>query len=136
MEVEYLTSKDIEKYYDFIKEVFDYNVNKDRIEELIRKNKVLILKKKEIIVASLVLEEKVEYIKNQKYYILSYLGVLKEYRRKGYANKLFSKVEELVKENNINYIELNSGNQRREAYYFYRDKNFKIKDTTVFIKIY
>ena len=48
MEVEYLTSKDIEKYYDFIKEVFDYNVNKDRIEELIRKNKVLILKKKEI----------------------------------------------------------------------------------------
>ncbi len=136
MEVEYLTSKDIEKYYNFIKEVFDYNVNKDRIEELIRKNKVLILKKKEIIVASLVLEEKVEYIKNQKYYILSYLGVLKEYRRKGYANKLFSKVEELVKENNINYIELNSGNQRREAYYFYRDKNFKIKDTTVFIKIY
>ena len=136
MEVECLKEKDITKYYDFIKEVFDYEINTERAKELINKNKVLMIKKDEKIIASLVLEEKIEYIKNQKYYILSYLGVLKEYRKKGYANKLFSKVEELVRKNNINYIELNSGNQRRDAYYFYRSKNFKIKDTTVFIKIY
>ena len=38
--------------------------------------------------------------------------------------------------NNINYIELTSGNHRKAAHYFYRNRNFKIKDTTVFIKIY
>ena len=32
------------------------------------------------------LEERFEYIKNQKYYYLSYLGVKKDYRRLGYSD--------------------------------------------------
>ena len=54
----------------------------------------------------------------------------------GYASRLFEKVEELVQKNEIKYIELTSGNQRRSAHYFYKSKNFKIKDTTVFVKLY
>ena len=87
-------------------------------------------------VASVILEEITEYIKNQKYYYINYLGVKKNCRRNGYASKLFEKIEELVRENGINYIELTSGNQRRNAHYFYKSKNFKIKDTMVFVKIY
>lgn len=135
-EVEYLKKKDIKNYVEFIKEVFDYDIVEEAIEKLIRKNKVLIIKKDEKIIASSVLEERFEYIKNQKYYYLSYLGVLKEYRRRGYATKLFEKIDELVKENNISYLELTSGNQRRSAHYFYKSKDFKIKDTTVFVKLY
>ena len=103
---------------------------------MIKKNKVLVIKEKEEVVASVSLEERFEYIKNQKYYFLSYLGVKKEYRRNHYASKLFDKVEELIKENDIKYIELTSGNQRRQAHFFYKDKQFKIKDTMVFIKFY
>ena len=61
---------------------------------------------------------------------------LKEYRRMGYAKRLFEEVEKLVKENNIKYVELTSGNHRKAAHYFYQSKDFKIKDTTVFVKIY
>ncbi|MBQ9071668.1 MAG: GNAT family N-acetyltransferase [Bacilli bacterium] len=136
IEVEVLKKKDIASYIDFIKEIFDYNVDSSAIEKLIRKNKVLIIKRDERVVASATLEERFEYIKNQKFYYLSYLGVLKEYRRRGYATKIFEKINELVQENNISYLELTSGNQRRVAHYFYKSKDFKIKDTTVFVKFY
>lgn len=135
-EVEFLRKKDIGSYIELIKSVFDYEVSSEVVEKLIRKNKVLIIKDKEKIVASVILEERFEYIKNQKYYYLGYFCVHKDYRRQGYGSKLFDKVEELVKENEISYIELTSGNQRRSAHYFYKSKEFKIKDTTVFVKLY
>ena len=136
IEVETLKKKDIDSYIKFIDEIFGYESNKESIEKLIRKHKVLVIKRNDEVVASVTLEERFEYIKNQKYYCLSYLGVKKEYRRNHYASKLFEKIEELVKENDIKYIELTSGNQRRGAHYFYKDKEFKIKDTMVFVKIY
>lgn len=136
IEVETLKKKDIDSYINFIDEIFDFKSNKESIEKMIKKNKVLVIKSNDEVVASVTLEERYEYIKSQKYYYISYFGVKKNYRRKGYASKLFEKVEELVKENEINYLELTSGNQRRAAHYFYKDKNFKIKDTTVFVKFY
>ena len=135
-EVELLKKKDIKLYGNFIKEVFDYDINIEAIEKLIKKNKVLIIKEDDKIVASATLEERFEYIKNQKYYRVGYLGVIKDCRRKGYASKIFEKIEDLVKENNVDYLQLTSGNQRRVAHYFYKSKNFKIKDTTVFVKMY
>ena len=136
IEVEVLNKKYIASYIDFIKEIFDYDVESSAMEKLIRKNKVLIIKRDERVVASATLEERFEYIRNQKFYCLTYLGVLKEYRRRGYATKIFEKINELVEENNINYLELTSGNQRRVAHYFYKSKDFKIKDTTVFVKFF
>jgi len=136
IEVENLKKKDIDSYIKFIDEIFGYEANSEVIEKMIKKNKVLVIKDNEEVVASITLEERFEYIKNQKYYTISYLGVKKEYRRKGYASKLFKKVEELVKENDIKYLELTSGNQRRIAHFFYKDKQFKIKDTMVFVKFY
>lgn len=136
MEVEYLKKKDIDKYIEIIKEIFGYEAKSEDIEKFIKKNKILIIKDNNKIAASLNLEERFEYVKGQKYYFIGYLGVRKEFRRMGYASKLFKKVEELVKENDIKYIELTSGNQRRTAHYFYKSKEFKIKDTTVFVKIY
>lgn len=136
IEVENLKKKDIGSYIKFIDEVFGYKTTKELVEKLIKKIKILVIKKEEEVVASVMLEERTEYIKNQKYYYINYLGVKKNCRRNGYASKLFEKIEELVRENGINYIELTSGNQRRNAHYFYKSKNFKIKDTMVFVKIY
>ena len=135
-EVEILKKKDVDKYINFINEVFGYEGDKEVIEKTFRKNKILVIKKEEEIIAAVTLEERLEYIKNLKYYFISYLGVKKEYRRKGYGSKLFKKIEELVKENEIDYIELTSGNQRRIAHFFYKDKSFKIRDTMVFVKMY
>ena len=135
-EISLLKKKDIESYINFIDELFGYKANSEQIEKMIKKNKIFVIKDNEEVVASICLEERFEYIKNQKYYFISYFGVKKEYRRKRYASKLFEKVEEMVKENDINYLELTSGNQRRNAHFFYNDKKFKIKDTMVFVKFY
>ena len=134
--IEQLKKADIDIYIDFMKEVFDYDIKRENVEKLIRKNKVLIIKDNNDILASAVLEERFEYIKDSKYYFLSYLGVRKKYRRMGYASIIVDKINELARENDIKYLELNSGNQRKSAYYLYQKNNFKIKDTTVFVKFY
>ena len=136
MEVELLKKSDIENYINLIKEIFEYEPSKESIEKLIKKEKVLIVKKNNDIIASVQIVEGYEYIKCQKFYHLYYFCVKKDYRRQGIASKLFDKVEELASKNDINYVELTSGNQRRQAYYFYKSKDFKIKDTTVFVKFY
>lgn len=135
-EVQYLIKEDINSYKKYIKDVFDYDINEESIKKLIKNNIVLVIKNQDKIIASTILEERYEYIKSQKYYVVGYFGVLKEYRRMGYANILFDKIEELIKENNIKYLEIVSGNHRKAAHYFYQSKGFKIKDATIFLKLY
>lgn len=134
--IEVLRKEDIGAYSEFIVKVFDYDVDINSMEECIDKNKVLIIKEDEKIIASLTYEERKDYVKNRKFYFISYFGVLKEYRREGLGTKLFDYLEYEIEQNDIDYVELTSGNHRKAAHYFYRNRNFKIKDTTVFIKMY
>ena len=135
-DIELLKKEDIDAYSEFIVKVFDYDIDSASIEECIEKNNILIIKYDDKIIASLTYEERKDYVKNKRYYFISYFGVLKEYRREGLGTKLFDYLKEEIEKNNIDYIELTSGNHRKAAHYFYRNRNFKIKDTTVFIKMY
>ena len=136
MEVTKLAKEEIDAYSEFIVKVFDYDIDTSSIEECIEQNNILVIKDDDKIVASLTYEERKEYVKNKKYYFISYFGVIKEYRRKGLGTMLFDYLKKEIERNGISYIELTSGNHRKAAHYFYRSRNFKIKDTTVFIKIY
>ena len=135
-EVVLLTEENIESYIEYIKNVFDYSPKEEDIKKLIQRNKVLVILNQDKVIASVILEECFDAIKSQKYYRIGYFGVLKEYRRMGYANRLFEEVEKLVKQNDIKYLELTSGNHRKAAHYLYQSRGFRIKDTTVFVKIY
>lgn len=134
--VEKLSVKDIDSYINLISEVFDYKPSVQSIKKLMKASNILIIKDYDDVVASVVVEKKHEYIKEKDYYFISYLCVKNTYRRVGYATTLFDEIEKMAKEENIKYIELTSGNHRRNAHFFYKSKNFKIKDTTVFVKIY
>lgn len=136
MEVELLKTKDINSYIEFIKDVFGYEANRKNIAEAIKKSIILVVKSDNKVVASITLDEEKDFVKDKKYYYVSYFGVLNDYRRMGFATKIFDYVEEMAKNNNIDYIELTSGNQRKEAHSFYSRHNFRIKDTTVFVKLY
>ena len=136
MEVERLKTKDIDSYREFVKDVFGYSSTKKNISEAMKNSIILVLKLDNKVISSITLEEKKDYIKDKKYYYVSYFGVLTDYRRMGFATKMFDYVEEMIRKNNIDYIELTSGNQRKEAHSFYSKNNFRVKDTTVFIKFY
>ena len=136
MEVTKLTKEEIDAYSEFIVKVFDYDIDTSSIEECIEQNNILVIKDDDKIVASLTYEERKEYVKNKKYYFISYFGVIKEYRRKGLGTMLFDYLKKEIERNGISYIEITLGNHRKAAHYFYRSRNFKIKDTTVFIKFY
>ena len=134
--IEKLNKKDIKLYIDFLNQVFGYEPSLENIEKYLKDNIVLVIKKDDKVAASVSIKEEYDYVKNQKYYYINYLGVLKEYRREGFASKLFDEIDKMAKDNNIMYLLLTSGNQRRAAHFFYKSRNFKIKDTTVFIKLY
>ncbi len=136
MEVERLKTKDITSYKEFIKDVFGYDANRKNISESMKSNIILVLKLESKVICSMTLEEKKDYVKDKRYYYVSYFGVLNDYRRMGFATKMFDYVEDMIRKNNIDYIELTSGNQRKEAHNFYSKNNFRVKDTTVFIKFY
>ena len=131
-EVEFLKEESIDSYIEFIDKVFDYQVDRNNVKKLIGENKVLVIMNQDKVIASAILEKCFEYIKNSYYYKLSYLGVLKEYRRMGYANRLFEKIEELAKDNDIKYLELTSGNQRKSAHYFYQKKKKLLLNFSLF----
>ena len=135
-EVFRLSEDDTKEYINFISEVFGYIPSDVDINSMMKDEIVLGIKNENRIIASVSILPKREYIKGLNYYHISYFGVLKQYRRMGYATRLFSEVEKLAKDNNINYLELTSGNQRKSAHYFYQKNDFKIKDTTVFVKLY
>ena len=134
--IEKLNEKDIKLYIDFIDQVFGYETSVENMKKYVKENNVLVIKRQDKIVASVSIKEELDYIKNQKYYYINYLGVLKEYRREGFASKLFDEIDKMAEDNKIKYLLLTSGNQRRAAHFFYKSRNFKIKDTTVFIKLY
>lgn len=47
------------------------------------------------------------------------LITLSDYKKKGYAGSLFEWIKKYAKENNYEYLALNSGFQRQDAYRFY-----------------
>jgi GNAT superfamily N-acetyltransferase len=131
-EVECLKKENIDSYINFIRDVFDYEADKKAIQNLIKKHKVLIIRNQDKIIASVVLEECFEYIKNQKYYHLGYFGVLKEYRRMGYANRIFESgngVEKQLIRDVLSYV--------RAAYqYFKPDETQSIAQIDALIGTY
>jgi len=62
-EVEYLQKKEINSYTKFIKDVFDYDIEEENINKLIKNNIVLVIKNHDKIIASAILEERFDYIK-------------------------------------------------------------------------
>lgn len=75
-----------------------------------------------------------DVIGNCYYAHVNYVCVLKEYRNKGIATKIFNEVFSICKEDKIKYIELTSNKSRKEAHKLYKNLGFDIRKTNVFRK--
>lgn len=75
-----------------------------------------------------------DYVRPNKTLYLSYLIVKKEYRRKGIARDLYSRLESLCKEKCCSCIEFTSANYRTGAHELYKSMGYTIKNTSIFIK--
>jgi len=73
-------------------------------------------------------------IENCYYAHINYVCVLKEYRNKGIASKIFNEVFNICKEESIKYLELTSNSSRVEAHKLYKNLGFSIRETDVFRK--
>jgi len=132
MEFKFLTNehKDV---LDLIKKVFkiDEDIN---FFNLFDNQKILILKNKNEVVGTALITLKYDPFKNIKTYYLDYICIKENYQNQGLGKKLFEEVIKIAEKDNIDYIELTSKKERKNARKIYIDCGMKIKDTDLFIK--
>lgn len=88
----------------------------------------------ETVVGYLTLNPLYDSVQNINYAHINYVCTLKEYRNIGIATRLFQKVFDICKKQNISYIELTSNKARIEAHDLYKKLGFDIRETNVFRK--
>lgn len=131
MKFEYYINE-ISEVSSLIKETFDIDININELK-LQDNQKILLLKDESIVVGLALITLKSDPFKNKKTYYIDYLCVREKYQHKALGRKIFEKIIEIAKENDINYIELTSRKERTAARSIYLDYGMKIKDTDLFI---
>lgn len=132
MKFKYLTDE-YDEVIKLIKEVFKIESKKECFK-LQDNQKILLLKDNNIVIGLSMITLKNDPFKNKKTYYLDYICIKEEYRHKSLGRKMFEKIIEIAKENNIDYLELTSRKERKEARKMYLDYGMNIRDTDVFIK--
>ena len=131
MRFEFFTNE-IDQVLDLINDIFKIKGNKE-LFNLQNNQKILLLKDNDLVVGMTLITLKEDPFKNKKTYYLDYVCIKEDYRHKSLGRKMFEKVIELAKENNIDNIELTSNKERIDARKMYLDYGMVIKDTDYFI---
>ena len=136
MIIEFLKEEKCNEMFNLIKDCFNLEVNDNNIKEIIKSEncKAIIMKNKDELIWTAIIDTLNDYIKNQKYYYINYVCIKKEYRVCGYAKKIMEYIEELARQENISYIILTSSSQREIANKLYLSLDYKKIDTNIFKK--
>ena len=136
MIIEFLKEEKCNEMFNLIKDCFNLEVNDNNIKEIIKSEncKAIIMKNKDELIGTAIIDTLNDYIKNQKYYYINYVCIKKEYRGCGYSKKIMEYIEELARQDNISYIMLTSSSQREIANKLYLSFDYKKIDTNIFKK--
>ena len=136
MIIEFLKEEKCNEMFNLIKDCFNLEVNDNNIKEIVKSEncKAIIMKNKDELIGTAIIDILNDYIKNQKYYYINYVCIKKEYRGCGYSKKIMEYIEELARQENISYIILTSSSQREIANKLYLSLDYKKIDTNLFKK--
>ena len=136
MIIEFLKEEKCNEMFNLIKDCFNLEVNDNNIKEIVKSEncKAIIMKNKDELIGTAIIDILNDYIKNQKYYYINYVCIKKEYRGCGYSKKIMEYIEELGRQENISYIILTSSSQREIANKLYLSLDYKKIDTNLFKK--
>lgn len=116
-----------------INDSFETSVNVSKIE-LLNNQRILLLKDNNRVIGVTIITLKLNPIKKKKTFYLDYVCIDKNYRQQGLGEKMLKEVERIAKEENIDYIELDSNKKRVAARNLYAKLNFEIEDKDLFKK--
>lgn len=137
-EISKLETNDVSKLIELLENVFGNKICFDSVMNLINNDEVidLVVRHNNQIIGHAMAEIRYDLFTNEKYFYLNYFCVHKDYRCRGIGQNLLLKIEKLAKEYSINYMKFTSGNKRIDAHRFYKNRGYKIRDTSVFIKYF
>ena len=133
-----LNKNDIESLYILLNDIFKSGVKKELLYKLIDNKDIIdiVCKNNDKVIGHAMVEIRYDLFTGEKYYFLNYFCVAEEYRCHGIGNELLMTLEKLAIKNNIDFMRFTSGNKRIEAHKFYKNREYIIRDTSVFIKYF
>ena len=131
-----LTNEYIDSYKDLINKSFSILSSKKSLEKMVKDKQynTIVMIDKDQVVGSITYEERYDYIKNCKFYYLSYVCTDINYQRQNIASKILEYIESTAKLENVEYITFTSSSKRKKAHAFYFKHQYLLRDTNVFIK--
>lgn len=139
MEIKKVELNDLENLRDLYYMCFNIKTDIDLMQQSFLKfpsDNMYILKEGNIVIGNI----KADIINNifgssKPYMYISELCIHPNYRNKGYATFLLNRCEQIAKDNNCEYIFLNSKKDKIEASRLYINDGYKIRDTNIYKKI-
>lgn len=138
LEIKELTLEYVESYINLLKNCFNNVADHPMIEKMLADKNIttIIAVDSKKVVGAITIDKRFNYLKNIKFYILENVCTDDAYRGKHIATNILKEVEKRAIANQISYISFTSGNNRTIAHKFYLKNNYKIKDTSVFVKYF
>ena len=87
------------------------------------------------VIGHALIQKNVDPYLGEEFYYIQDVCVDENYRNKGIAISILNKIEEIAKQNNIDYLLLTSNNNKVSANRLYQKLDYKIKDTNVYKKV-
>ena len=133
-----LEKSDIDSLYILLNDIFNSGVKKELLYNLIDNKDIIdiVCKNNDIVIGHAMVEIRYDLFTGEKYFFLNYFCVDKDYRCHGIGSELLKKLEKLAIDNDIDFMRFTSGNKRVEAHKFYKNREYIIRDTSVFIKYF
>lgn len=138
LEIKELTFEYVESYINLLKNCFNNVDDHPMIEKMLADKNIttIIAVDSKKVVGAITIDKRFNYLKNIKFYILENVCTDDAYRGKHIATNILKEVEKRAIADQISYISFTSGNKRTIAHKFYLKNNYKIKDTSVFVKYF
>lgn len=130
---ELLKKEDNNQIVKLIKDCFNIDSDINNLESL-NNSSFVVLKDNNIVVATSMITTIYDPFKNLKKAYIDYFCVNPSYQGKGIGNIFFDKIEEYLRNEDYNIIELTSRKERVNARSLYTSKGMSLIDTDVFRK--
>lgn len=126
-------SNDLDRVNYILNEAFSIEKNNSEIDNNIYTE--LVFELDNIVVGYLLITRIIDPIRNVLNFHIDYVCVDSKYRGYGIGTKMFEKIDEIAREENVHYIELTSGYKREAAHRLYEKCGYIKRESYIFRKV-
>ncbi len=135
MIIRWIQMEEIEEWISLLSESFPVQTTKEKIQKNLNEDhRILIAKKQDQLVGSILINKEKNFIENFVSFRLHNICVKKEFRNQKIATSMLREVDRIAREENIDFIDLTSSNNREVAQHVYLKNGYEKRESCLFRK--